>query len=165
MLQETLNMFVFLTVELTTLFLLISYLVGVLQTYISPHKIQAILSDKHGKGYVIAGFLGAITPFCSCSTIPFLKGLLRAKAGFGTMMVFLFASPLLNPIIIGLFAVTFGLKVTLFYFVIAMGVSVIAGYSLEKLGFEKYIKPEAYLAPAAKGCKSICGGKSEPINK
>lgn len=65
-----------------------------------------------------------------------MKGLLRAKAGFGTMMVFLFASPLLNPIIIGLFAVTFGLKVTVFYFAIAMGVSVIAGYTLEKLGFE-----------------------------
>ena len=165
MLQETVNMFVFLTVELTTLFLLISYLVGVLQTYVPPHKIQAILSDKHGQGYIIAGFLGAITPFCSCSTIPFLKGLLRAKAGFGTMMVFLFASPLLNSIIIGLFTVTFGLKVTLFYFVIAMGVSVIAGFGLEKLGFEKYIKPEAYLAPAATGCKSACGGKSAPENK
>ncbi len=75
------------------------------------------MSSNNGKGYVVAGLLGAITPFCSCSTIPFLKGLLRAKAGFGTMMVFLFASPLLNPIIIGLFAVTFGLGVTGFYFI------------------------------------------------
>jgi uncharacterized membrane protein YraQ (UPF0718 family) len=42
-----------------------------------------VLSSKHGKGYVIAAFMGAITPFCSCSTIPFLKGLIRANAGFG----------------------------------------------------------------------------------
>ncbi|MGX9463155.1 permease [Shewanella sp. A14] len=165
MLQETLNMFVFLTLELTTLFLLISYLVGVLQIYIPPEKIQSILSDKHGKGYIIAGFLGAITPFCSCSTIPFLKGLLRAKAGFGTMMVFLFASPLLNPMIIGLFAVTFGVTVTLFYFMVAMGVAIIAGYSLEKLGFEKYIRPEAYLTPATKSGTTSCCGKVEPANK
>ncbi|WP_295892060.1 permease [uncultured Vibrio sp.] len=165
MVMDTLGMFGFLAVELTILFLLISYLVGVLQEYIPPAKIQSILSGKSGKGYVIAGFLGAITPFCSCSTIPFLKGLLRAKAGFGTMMVFLFASPLLNPIIIGLFAVTFGLKVTVFYFTIAMGVSVIAGYTLEKLGFEKYVKPEAYIAPEAKGCGSSCGAKSKPVNK
>jgi len=165
MLQETLNMFVFLTLELTALFLLISYLVGVLQMYIPPERIQSILCSKHGKGYIIAGFLGAITPFCSCSTIPFLKGLLRAKAGFGTMMVFLFASPLLNPIIIGLFSVTFGISVTVFYFIMAMGVSIIAGYSLEKLGFEKYIKPEAYLAPAATNCKTSCCGKVKPINK
>ena len=165
MIYEALNMFAFLAVELTLLFLLISYLVGVLQEYIPPSKIQSILSSKNGKGYIIAGFLGAITPFCSCSTIPFLKGLLRAKAGFGTMMVFLFASPLLNPIIIGLFAVTFGLKVTLFYFIMAMGVSVIAGYSLEKLGFEKYIKPQAYIAPQTTSCASSCGTNAKPINK
>ena len=165
MLLDTLNMFVFLVVELTLLFLLISYIVGILQEYIPPTKIQHILSSKNGKGYFIAGFLGAITPFCSCSTIPFLKGLLRAKAGFGTMMVFLFASPLLNPIIIGLFAVTFGLKVTLFYFTMAMGLSIVAGYLLEKLGFEKYIKPEAYFAPENKGCGTSCGGNSKPISK
>jgi len=159
--QDTLGMFAFLAVELTLLFLLISYVVGVLQEYIPPSKIQSILSGKNGKGYFVAGLLGAITPFCSCSTIPFLKGLLRAKAGFGTMMVFLFASPLLNPIIIGLFAVTFGLQVTVFYFTIAMGVSVIAGYTLEKLGFEKYVKSEAYIEPESKGCSSACGGKTQ----
>ncbi len=165
MIKETVNMFVFLSLELTVLFLLISYLVGVLQMYISPAKIQNILSGKQGKGYIVAGFLGAITPFCSCSTIPFLKGLLRAKAGFGTMMVFLFASPLLNPIIIGLFAITFGVQVTLFYFVIAMGVSVIAGYTLEKLGFERYVREEAYAEPKPACCgatattTSCCGSK------
>lgn len=165
MVFDTLNMFAFLAVELTLLFLLISYLVGVLQAYIPPSKIQSILSSKNGKGFIIAGFLGAITPFCSCSTIPFLKGLLRAKAGFGTMMVFLFASPLLNPIIIGLFAVTFGIKVSVFYFVIAMGVSIVAGYLLEKLGFEQYIKPEAYIAPKSKGCGSSCGSKAKEVSK
>jgi uncharacterized membrane protein YraQ (UPF0718 family) len=165
MVFDTLNMFAFLAVELTILFLLISYIVGILQEYILPSKIQSILSSKNGKGYIIAGFLGAITPFCSCSTIPFLKGLLRAKAGFGTMMVFLFASPLLNPIIIGLFAITFGVKVTVFYFTIAMGVSIVAGYLLEKLGFEKYIKPEAYITPENKGCTSGCGINTKPVSK
>ena len=157
MIENTLGMFAFLAVELTILFLVISYIVGVLQLYIPPQKIQRILSDKNGKGYIIAGFLGAITPFCSCSTIPFLKGLLRARAGFGTMMVFLFASPLLNPIIIGLFAVTFGFEVTLFYFIMAMGVSIIAGFVLEKLGFEKYVKEEAYAEPQTTGCGTGCG--------
>ncbi|WP_290700856.1 permease [Amphritea sp.] len=165
MAQESLGIFAFLTVELTVLFLLISYAVGVLQEYIPPAKVQAILGGKNGKGYFVAGLLGAITPFCSCSTIPFLKGLLRAKAGFGAMMVFLFASPLLNPIIIGLFIVTFGPKVAAFYFVMAMGVSVIAGYSLEKLGFERFIKAEAYIDPKTTGCASACGGSNTPINK
>lgn len=144
MLKETANMFAFLALELTLLFLVISYLVGMLQEFVTPQKVQSILSSRNGKGYLIAALLGSITPFCSCSTIPFLKGLLRARAGFGPMMVFLFASPLLNPIIIGLFVVTFGVKVAVFYFVMAMGVSVIAGFTLEKLGFERYIRKEAY---------------------
>ena len=165
MMVDTLNMFVFLAVELTLLFLLISYLVGVLQEYIPPSKIQSILSSKNGKGYLVAALLGAITPFCSCSTISFLKGLLRAKAGFGTMMVFLFASPLLNPIIIGLFAVTFGLKVTVFYFTIAMAVSILAGYLLEKLGFEKYVKAEAYIEPQPNGCGQSNNSNQKPISK
>lgn len=167
MFMQTLNMFVFLAVELTALFLVISYLVGVLQEYIPPQKIQSVLSSKNGKGYVVAALLGAITPFCSCSTIPFLKGLLRAQAGFGTMMVFLFASPLLNPIIIGLFLVTFGWQVTLFYFVVAMGVSIIAGILLEMLGFERFVKEEAYVAPQSTGCSggaNSTGGCGQATN-
>jgi uncharacterized membrane protein YraQ (UPF0718 family) len=164
MLVESINMFVFLAVELTVLFLAISYAVGILQSKLPPERIQKILSDKHGYGYVAAGILGAITPFCSCSTIPFLKGLLRAEAGFGTMLVFLFASPLLNPIIIGLFAVTFGLKVTVFYFAVAMGVSVLGGIILEKLGFEKYVKPQSYSKPDMEGCGAGCGTKPESVS-
>lgn len=157
MAREAFDMFLFLATELIILFLAISYLVGVLQEFLTPEKIQSILSSKKGKGYFIAALLGAITPFCSCSTIPFLKGLLRARAGFGPMMVFLFASPLLNPVIIGLFVVTFGWQVAVFYFSIAMSVSVVAGFILEKLGFERYVKPEAYEAAGASSCGSVCG--------
>lgn len=157
MASEALNMFAFLATELIILFLAISYIVGMLQEFLTPEKIQSILSSRNGKGYIVAALLGAITPFCSCSTIPFLKGLLRARAGFGPMMVFLFGSPLLNPVIIGLFVVTFGWKVAVFYFLIAMTVSVVAGYVLEKLGFEKYVKPEAYQAAESSSCKTSCG--------
>ncbi|GLO60639.1 hypothetical protein MACH09_11470 [Vibrio sp. MACH09] len=170
MAKETLDMFAFLATELIILFLAISYLVGVLQEFITPEKIQSILSSRNGKGYIISALLGSITPFCSCSTIPFLKGLLRARAGFGPMMVFLFSSPLLNPVIIGLFVITFGIKVAAFYFAMAMIVSVSAGYALEKLGFEKYVKPEAYeVANATSGCgastsdsSSSCGSTAKP---
>ncbi|CAM3211271.1 permease [Vibrio neptunius] len=163
MASEAFNMFAFLATELIILFLAISYIVGVLQAFLTPEKIQSILSSRNGKGYVVAALLGAITPFCSCSTIPFLKGLLRARAGFGPMMVFLFGSPLLNPVIIGLFVVTFGWKVALFYFMIAMVVSVVAGYALEKLGFERYVKPEAYQAAEVSSCDTSCGeSKSTP---
>jgi uncharacterized membrane protein YraQ (UPF0718 family) len=133
----------------------------VLQLYIPPEKIRNVLSSKHGKGYVIAAFMGAITPFCSCSTIPFLKGLIRANAGFGPMMVFLFSSPLLNPILIVLFAVTFSFKIAAIYFAMSMGISIVAGIALEKLGFEKYI-----IVPEDVEEKSSCrSGSSVTPNK
>lgn len=165
MAKEALDMFAFLATELIILFLAISYIVGVLQEFLTPEKIQSILSSRKGKGYVVAALLGAITPFCSCSTIPFLKGLLRARAGFGPMMVFLFGSPLLNPVIIGLFVVTFGWKVAMFYFAIAMTVSVVAGYVLEKLGFERYVKPEAYESAGASSCGTTCGDSAPKVEK
>ncbi|MGA4817531.1 permease [Pseudomonas aeruginosa] len=51
--------------------------------------MEALLPSSGKRGYFLAAGLGAITPFCSCSTIPMLKGLIRARAGFGPMMVFL----------------------------------------------------------------------------
>lgn len=160
-LQDVLYMFTYLLLQLTLLFIAISYLVGVLQLYIPPEKIRNVLSSKHGKGYVIAAFMGAITPFCSCSTIPFLKGLIRANAGFGPMMVFLFSSPLLNPILIVLFAVTFSFKIAAIYFSMSMGISIVAGIALEKLGFEKYI-----IVPEDVEEKSSCrSGSSVTPNK
>lgn len=137
--QDTLGMFAFLALELSALFLLISYLVGVLQRYVPQEKIAAALSARRGKSYLYAALLGAITPFCSCSTIPLLKGLIRARAGFGPMMVFLFASPLLNPVIVVLLAVTFGLKLTGIFVTFGLLVSVIAGWVLQRLGFERYL--------------------------
>ena len=145
--KQSIETFTLLGLELTALFLVISYFIGVLQAYIPPAKIQHILSSTNGKWYVVAAFLGAITPFCSCSTIPFLRGLLEANVGFETMMVFLFTSPLLNPVIIGLFIATFGVAVTAYYFAAALTVSVVAGYMLEQLGFEQYVRSSAYQAP------------------
>ncbi|CAM3836386.1 permease [Xenorhabdus thuongxuanensis] len=141
-LQETLNMFAFLAIELSALFIGISLLVGILQRHIPPSRVEALLSANRKRGYFLAAALGSITPFCSCSTIPMLKGLIRAKAGFGPMMVFLFSSPLLNPIIVVLFVATFGLTLTTIYVLSAFLVSLGAGWLLQILGFERYVRHE-----------------------
>lgn len=161
---DPLGMFTFLAVELTVLFLLISFVIGIVLDYLPNERIQQILGSKGGKGYVSAGLLGAITPFCSCSTIPMLAGLLKARAGFGPTITFLFTSPLLNPIIIGLFFATFGMKVTVVYFLVALIVSILGGYVLEKLGFERYVKQEVVSGEVKSGCATGCGD-SKPAAK
>ncbi|EGD5158039.1 permease, partial [Escherichia coli] len=139
MLQDAAEMFVFLAVELSLLFIVISAGVSLIRQKVPDHKIQQMMGARKGRGYLLAALLGAVTPFCSCSTIPMLRGLLSAKAGFGPTLTFLFVSPLLNPIIVGLMWMTFGWKVTLLYAIIAAGVSVLASIILDSLGFERHI--------------------------
>ncbi|WP_349918596.1 permease [Aeromonas veronii] len=163
MLTDASQMFLFLAFELSVLFLVISAGVSLIRQKIPDAKIQAMLGARKGRGYLISAVLGALTPFCSCSTIPMLRGLLSAKAGFGPTLTFLFVSPLLNPIIVGLMWATFGWKVTVLYAVIAAGVSVLASMLLDMLGFERHvIDPKD--APKS-SCSTSCGTTaSEPAS-
>jgi len=156
MLAASAKMFLQLFLELTFLFLIISYLVAVINQKLSAEKIQRILGSQGGRGYFTAAALGAVTPFCSCSTIPMLVGLLKTRAGFGPTMTFLFTSPLLNPIIIALFIPVLGLNVTLAYGALALSISLFAGVLLQALGFERYIKGDM-LVEKKTCCGSSCG--------
>lgn len=162
MIKDALGMFLFLGLELAILFLLISAGVSLLQQYIPDSKIQGLLSGGHGRGYILAALLGSLTPFCSCSTIPMLRGLLKAKVGFGPTLTFLFTSPLLNPIIVALFLATFGLKVTVIYALIALGVSLFAGLVFDRMGFERYVISENEAPITASSC---CSSTSALVEK
>lgn len=142
-LNVAIEFFVFHIIELSGIFLFASFFVEILNFYLSPKKVQKILSSKKS-GYIIASLLGSFTPFCSCSSVPLTIGLIKAKASFGAVMTFLFTSPLLNPIIIIVFISAFGLKVTLIYAIISFCVSIISGVLLQKFGFEKFIKSDIF---------------------
>lgn len=133
--------FLYLFGELLLLFIGISFLVALIQVYVSKEKIQKILTTprKYVNSILGAG-LGAVTPFCSCSTIPILVGLIRSGAPFSGMMSFLLTSPILNPAIIVLFLKFFGVKATVIYSVFTFTFAVIMGLVLDKLGFAKEVK-------------------------
>lgn len=137
---ETLEYFVFITVELIALFMLISAAVEIILMYIPEEKIRKKLSGAGIFGNVIAAGFGALTPFCACSTIPMTVGFLNAGVPFGSTMSFLIASPLLNPIIIGMLGAMVGVKAMIIYFVMVFLCSVVFGYVLEKIGAQKYVK-------------------------
>ncbi|MGI9538063.1 MAG: permease [Desulfocapsaceae bacterium] len=148
-LSETLIFFVTTMAELAILFIGISFLVGVINEFLPQDKVKRWLSGRHGRGYMVGSILGGLTPFCSCSTIPVTIGLLRAGAGFGPTMAFLFTSPLVNPIIIPLFVTLLGLKVTLVYAGVAIGMTIAISFVLEKAGFSRFIKQEVLQGEAA----------------
>ncbi|MFD2044470.1 permease [Ornithinibacillus salinisoli] len=139
--METVKSFLFIAVELTILFFVITFLISALQAYIPYKKIEHYLSEKNTWVGVIAALLFAfITPFCSCSTIPVVVNMLRKNMPFAIVMIFLFASPVLDPTILTLMGVILGWKVTIIYTIVTATFSVIIGFSLTKLGFSRYVK-------------------------
>lgn len=139
-LRQALDFFWWTFLELAALFLVISFVVGLIQLWLPPARIRRLLSGRRGYGVAVA--LGAVTPFCSCSTLPMIMGLLRARAAFGPIMAFLFTSPLLNPFVVVLFWVTFGPQVTGVYAVMVLAAAVAGGELLQRLDFERFVKPE-----------------------
>jgi len=133
--------FLIIAAELIILFIGISFLVGLIREYVPEEKIKGALKDrKYGMGNVIGAGFGALTPFCSCSTIPILVGLLDVGIPFGITYSFLIASPLLNPVIVFLLLALFGVVPTLVYVVITFAIAVISGILLERAGYARYVK-------------------------
>lgn len=138
---DTLKDFIYIALELTVLFIVISFLISLLQGYIPYEKIEKKLA---GKNRIVAALVSIvfafITPFCSCSTIPVVVNMLKKKMPFGIVMILLFASPVLDPTILTIMGVVLGWKVTIIYTVVTSIFSIIIGFVLEALGFEKYVK-------------------------
>lgn len=156
---DTLRYFVLITIELIALFVFISALVEIILMYVPEEKIRKRLSGAGVFGNIVAASFGALTPFCACSTIPMTIGFLNAGVPFGSTMSFLIASPLLNPIILGMLGAMVGIKAMVAYFVIAFLCSILFGFLLEKIGAQKYVK-NVRLKPA-----SCCAGSHEVVDK
>ncbi|EAL9103760.1 permease, partial [Campylobacter jejuni] len=90
--------------------------------------------------YFKAIFLGALTPFCSCSTIPLLRAFLEAKVKLSVALAYLFTSPLINPIIFSMLFITFGLKLSLTYVVFLVFLIFIVSFVFSKFKEESFLK-------------------------
>ena len=71
-LAESINFFIYDTLKILILLFLISSLMGVVKAYFPIDRLRNLLIKRkmYGLQYLFASFFGAITPFCSCSSIP-----------------------------------------------------------------------------------------------
>ncbi|EDL66111.1 permease [Bacillus sp. SG-1] len=133
--------FLYIALELTILFIVVSFIISLLQGVIPYEKIERRLTGKNKAIAASAAVLFAfITPFCSCSTIPIVVNMLKKKMPFGIVMIFLFSSPVLDPTILTIMGVLLGWKVTIIYTLITSVLSIVIGFMLERFGFEKSVK-------------------------
>jgi uncharacterized protein len=140
---NALNFFVYDTVKILILLFLVTVIMGIVNSYFPVEKIRNFLSRNKlfGLEYLLASSFGAITPFCSCSSVPLFIGFVRGGIPLGITFAFLITSPLVNGVAIAMFAGLFGLRATVIYVVSGILLGMIGGIILGKLKLEKYLTP------------------------
>ncbi len=112
--------------KILSLIAVIVFAVGLFGTWLTPARVQRLLSGRRrGVGHLLAAALGAITPFCSCSSVPLYVGMTRAGVPLGVGMTFLVASPLVNEVALALLASMVGPAIALAY--LALGLTIAVG--------------------------------------
>ncbi len=139
--SAALNFFIYDTLKILILLFLISSLMGIVNTYLPVEKLRQFLTGRKlfGLQYFFAAVFGALTPFCSCSSIPLFIGFVKGGIPLGVTFAFLITSPLVNEVAIAMFIGFFGLKTTLIYAVGGIFLGMTGGFILEKLRLERHL--------------------------
>lgn len=140
-LGTSVNFFVYDSLKILILLLIINYFMAIIRHYLPVEKLRDFLASRkwYGADHFLASFFGTITPFCSCSSIPLFIGFLEAGIPLGVTMSFLITSPLVNQVAVVLFAGLFGWKITILYIISATLLGVAGGFIIGKLKLEKYV--------------------------
>ena len=142
-LGEALNFFVYDTLKILFLLFLISTVMGVVNAYFPIERLRNFLSSHrlYGMQYLLASVFGAITPFCSCSSVPLFIGFVKGGIPLGVTFSFLITSPLINEVAVAMFAGTFGWTVTGIYVLSGIVLGSIGGIVLGRMKLERWLSP------------------------
>lgn len=139
-LGSSVNFFVYDTIKIYLLVLVIITGIAFIRTFLPPHKIKKLFAkQKFGVGNFSSAILGAITPFCSCSSIPIFVGFLKAEIPLGIAFSFIITSPLVNEVVFVLMGGTFGWKIATLYALSGIILGVVAGMVIGKMKLEKEV--------------------------
>ncbi len=133
------DFFIYDSIKILLLLFVMIFVIGVLRTFLPHEKLKAWMEKKSGWGYIFAALFGAVTPFCSCSSIPFFISFVKAGIPLGVCFTFLVTSPLINEYLVVLMAGFFGWKITVLYVVSGLFVGILSGFVIGKLKLEKHL--------------------------
>ncbi|CDN31958.1 Transporter [Mucinivorans hirudinis] len=142
-LGSSVNFFFYDAIKILMLLFLISALMGIVNAYLPIDRLRKFLTERKlcGFQYLFAALFGAITPFCSCSSVPLFIGFVKGGIPLGVTFAFLITSPLVNEVALAIFLGAFGVKVTLIYAISGILLGVVGGWVLGKLRLERLLSP------------------------
>ena len=133
LLASAINFFIFDTIKIILLLVVIIFVISITRSFLPPEKIRNILShEKKYVGNILASLLGIITPFCSCSAVPLFLGFVQAGVPIGTTFSFLVASPMINEVALVLLLGMFGWKIALIYIISGLLIAIFSGMDIVK---------------------------------
>ncbi len=139
--------------KIFVLLIVMIYVIALLRASLNIENVRNYLAEKHrGIGYLMGSGFGAITPFCSCSSIPVFLGFTSAGIPVGITMSFLLTSPLINEVAILLLLSLLGWKFTVLYVFVGMCVGILGGLFLDTIKAERWL--QSFAAEALKNGQS-----------
>jgi uncharacterized protein len=121
------------------------FIISLFQTFIDTQKVRAMVEKRgEGVGNLMAAAFGAITPFCSCSSVPLFIGFVQAGIPLGVTFSFLITSPLMNEVAFVLLIGLFGWKVAGLYLLSGVTIGVVSGLILGRMKLERYVEGFVY---------------------
>ncbi|MFC1560291.1 permease, partial [Candidatus Margulisiibacteriota bacterium] len=142
-LGESVCFFIYDSIKILLLLFVMISVIGFIRSYISRQKIKGWLSKKNVLlEHFSAAAFGALTPFCSCSSIPIFLSFMKAGVPLGPSFSFLITSPLINEYLVVLMLGFFGIRITVVYVVVGMIIGIVSGMVLGKMKLENNLEKD-----------------------
>lgn len=136
------HFFVYDTVKIFLLLAVMIFAIGVIRTWLPEHKLRRWMGRGGMGGNFVAALFGAITPFCSCSSIPIFISLLKAGVPLGVTFSFLITSPIINEYLVILMAGEFGVPITIAYVASGLLIGTVAGAVLGRMNLGHFLEKD-----------------------
>jgi len=135
------HFFVMDVTKILVLLTLVIYIMGLLRALLSPERVREFIRRRSNvSARFMAVGLGAVTPFCSCSSIPLFIGFVEAGIPLGVTLSFLIASPMINEVAVVVLASVIGWKLTVIYVAAGLAVAFIGGFVIERFKPERWVE-------------------------
>ncbi len=153
--------FIYDTLKIFLLLTGMVYLLAWLRASLSMEKVRNFLTGKKRlAGYSLGATFGAITPFCSCSSIPLFVGFTASGIPLGITMSFLITSPLINEVAVVILWGLLGWKFTIIYVTVGIVAGIVGGFIMDITKAERWLQP--FLLDKANFATQAASAEAQP---